>query len=62
MMIVVRKQASYNGISLNAVGFTGSLLAKTEEECEKLKNLRIAEVLENLAESDENFYQNVKEC
>jgi hypothetical protein len=37
-------------------------LAKTEEECEKLKNLRIAEVLENLAETDENFYQNVKEC
>ncbi|CAD8205683.1 unnamed protein product [Paramecium pentaurelia] len=62
LMIVVRKQATFNGVSLNAVGFTGSLLAKNEQECEKLKQTRIIEILENLAQTDEQCYSDVDEC
>ncbi|CAD8094969.1 unnamed protein product [Paramecium primaurelia] len=62
MMIVVRKKANYNGVSFNAVCFTGSLLAKNEQECEKLKQARIIEILEYLAEVDEYVYQDIDEC
>ncbi|CAD8199356.1 unnamed protein product [Paramecium octaurelia] len=62
LMIVVRKQAAFNGVAMNAVGFTGSLLAKNEQECEKLKQTRIIEILENLAQADESFYSDVDEC
>lgn len=63
MMIVARKCATSNGVSLNAVGFTGSLLAKNEEEVEKLKNIKIIEILENLAENENDIFEDdVIEC
>lgn len=63
MMIVARKCATSNGVSLNAVGFTGSLLAKNEEEVEKLKNIKIIEILENLAENENDIFDDdVIEC
>lgn len=63
MMIVARKCATSNGVSLNAVGFTGSLLAKNEEEVEKLKNIKIIEILENLAENENDIIDDdVIEC
>ncbi|CAD8116294.1 unnamed protein product [Paramecium sonneborni] len=61
MMIVVRKQSKFNGVSFNAVGYTGSLLAKNEQECEKLKQTKIIEIMENLAEPDDGTYSDVDE-
>ncbi|CAD8118914.1 unnamed protein product [Paramecium sonneborni] len=64
MMIIARKQATFNGVSFNAVGFTGSLLVKNEQECERLQQTRIIEIMENLAQaqSDDSIDQDIDEC
>lgn len=52
MMIIVRKEEKYNGIAVNAMGFTGSFLVKNMEDFETLKKSKIIEILEWLCEEE----------
>ena len=52
MMIIVRKEEKFNGIGVNAMGFTGSFLAKNIEDFEILKKSKIIDILECLCEEE----------
>jgi ATP adenylyltransferase len=48
MMIVPRSQEKYAGISVNSLGFAGSLLVKNKEKLEQLKQLGPIELLQQV--------------
>lgn len=48
MLLVPRSQESYETIAINALGFAGALLVKTKEQLERLKQLGIFPVLQQV--------------
>lgn len=52
MMMVPRKQEEYDGISINSVGFTGNLLAKSHEQLVKMKNMGPLTILRHVTYSN----------
>jgi len=58
MLIVPRKEERFNDISLNSLGFLGSILVKTKEQYEFIKNLGYFEFMKQLTystEEEENY-------
>jgi len=49
MLIVLRSQPSFAGISINALGFAGSLLVRNFQELEHLRNIGPITVLKNVS-------------
>ena len=55
MMIVPRRQEKYADISVNSLGFAGSLLVKNKEELTQLKALGPMQLLSQVACSNETY-------
>jgi ATP adenylyltransferase len=49
MMIVPRRVESYAGIAVNALGFAGSLLVRSEAQLVQLRELGVLAVLQGVA-------------
>jgi sulfate adenylyltransferase (ADP) / ATP adenylyltransferase len=52
MMMVPRKHEEYDGISINSVGFTGNLLAKSHEQLLKMKDVGPLTILRHVTYSN----------
>jgi ATP adenylyltransferase len=51
MLIVERRKDKYkDSIGINGVGFTGSILVKNIQQLKELEDVRVVEVLEDVAE------------
>jgi ATP adenylyltransferase len=48
MLLVPRARESFQGISVNALGFAGALLARDEKQLEVLKAVRPMRVLKHV--------------
>jgi ATP adenylyltransferase len=49
IMLIERKKEKFNdSISINAVGFTGSILVKTHHQLKALEDVRIVKMLEDV--------------
>lgn len=53
MLIVLRSQPSFSGISINSLGFSGSLLVRNSQELEHLHNIGPMTVLKNVGLTSE---------